>query len=165
MGHAQRKRKPCSECGKEFTPTGANCKRCPPCRRKYDLEYHRKRWHTNYQKKGRNQKGNNNNAWKGGSSPGYYRTLALKYYGNRCLRCGADAVLVHHKDGNRKNSNLENLEVLCKRCHQLDHHCAENLPEKVEFKPKSCAVCNSRFQPSGPRSKYCSNCGGKGAKV
>lgn len=35
---------------------------------------------------------------------------------------------VHHKDHNRTNNTLENLELLCKRCHQLEHGCMFHLP-------------------------------------
>lgn len=43
----------------------------------------------------------------------------------KCVRCGFDAepkiLGVHHKDRNRKNNTLENLEVLCPNCHSLEH--------------------------------------------
>lgn len=43
----------------------------------------------------------------------------------KCARCGFDAepkiLGVHHKDRNRKNNNLSNLEVLCPNCHSLEH--------------------------------------------
>ena len=42
-----------------------------------------------------------------------------------CERCGYDAepkiLGVHHKDRNRKNNDLSNLEVLCPNCHSLEH--------------------------------------------
>lgn len=157
MGRIQRD-KVCEECHHAFTPTGANCKRCEPCRRDYHLKYCKKRWHDTYEKKGRNQKGANNNAWKGGNSPQYYQSVAFALYGDKCARCGGVAVLVHHKDGNRKNSTGTNLEVLCKRCHQLEHNCTGNLPKKVVFKSKCCDSCNRVFKPTGPRSKLCASC-------
>lgn len=40
-----------------------------------------------------------------------------------CERCGSSKyLLVHHIDHDRSNSSIENLEVLCKKCHQ-EHHC------------------------------------------
>ena len=43
----------------------------------------------------------------------------------KCERCGYDAepkiLGVHHKDRNRHNNSLENLEVLCPICHSLEH--------------------------------------------
>jgi 5-methylcytosine-specific restriction endonuclease McrA len=42
-----------------------------------------------------------------------------------CVRCGyntAPHILgVHHKDRNRRNNELSNLEVLCPNCHSLEH--------------------------------------------
>lgn len=42
-----------------------------------------------------------------------------------CNRCGFDAAPlilgVHHKDRNRNNNLIENLEVLCPNCHSLEH--------------------------------------------
>jgi hypothetical protein len=47
-----------------------------------------------------------------------------------CERCGNkidDSVrgtwAGHHKDHNRTHNTKDNLEVLCKRCHQIEHEC------------------------------------------
>lgn len=54
----------------------------------------------------------------------------LKVLSYCCERCGKtiDATTRgtwagHHKDHNRLNNTKDNLEVLCKRCHQLEHEC------------------------------------------
>jgi hypothetical protein len=67
----------------------------------------------------------------------YYRELALQNKPGICERCSLAIDFtnsykwcVHHKDHNRKNNTLENLELLCKRCHQLEHNCIDNLPNK-----------------------------------
>ncbi len=42
----------------------------------------------------------------------------------KCNRCGIDdkrVLSVHHKDVNRKNNTIENLEWLCRNCHFLAH--------------------------------------------
>ena len=42
----------------------------------------------------------------------------------KCERCGFDNVIaleVHHKDKNRDNNSLENLEILCCNCHTIHH--------------------------------------------
>lgn len=43
-----------------------------------------------------------------------------------CVRCGyaehPEILGVHHKDRNRKNNDLSNLEVLCPNCHSLEHN-------------------------------------------
>lgn len=66
----------------------------------------------------------NNPRWKGGKCA--YKNMALKHYGNSCMLCGKEdkrpkMIHVHHKDGNRNNNNLCNLEVLCSKCHRSKH--------------------------------------------
>lgn len=42
-----------------------------------------------------------------------------------CMKCGYDEhpeiLEVHHKDRNRKNNDISNLELLCPNCHMWDH--------------------------------------------
>ena len=44
---------------------------------------------------------------------------------DQCNRCGyatePKILGVHHKDRNRKNNALDNLEILCPNCHSLEH--------------------------------------------
>lgn len=44
---------------------------------------------------------------------------------NSCNRCGYSEhkhiLGVHHKDRNRKNNHIDNLEILCPICHSLEH--------------------------------------------
>lgn len=71
---------------------------------------------------GGNQEGENNHAYKNGIKS--YRKRALKTKNNKCEICGElnnEKLLVHHKDHNRKNNELHNLEILCNRCHR-EHH-------------------------------------------
>jgi 5-methylcytosine-specific restriction endonuclease McrA len=58
----------------------------------------------------------------------------LKELSYCCERCGnkIDASVRgtwagHHKDHNSTNNVRENLEVLCKRCHQVEHKCWQAL--------------------------------------
>jgi hypothetical protein len=57
-----------------------------------------------------------------GNGNSLYRTNALKHYGSKCEQCGYDeyeSILeVHHIDFDRNNNNIENLSVLCCRCHR-----------------------------------------------
>jgi hypothetical protein len=52
-----------------------------------------------------------------------YRNRALRELGEACQDCGYAQQLkmldVHHKDGDRLNNELKNLEVLCVWCHGL----------------------------------------------
>ncbi len=56
-----------------------------------------------------------------------YRNRAFSYYGEKCQRCRYDkcssALQVHHIDRNRKNNEIENLEVVCRNCHAEEHFC------------------------------------------
>jgi hypothetical protein len=44
---------------------------------------------------------------------------------HECARCGykteSRILGIHHKDRNRRNNTLDNLEVLCPNCHSLEH--------------------------------------------
>lgn len=118
------------DCPVVFKPTGSNTKRCTACRRQRHLDSCKERWKRTYVKKGRaDQSGEKNPGWAGGTSPAYYRKVGFEAHGKSCA-CGAEAVLIHHKDEDRSNSNPSNLVPLCKRCHQLLHNCAANLPRR-----------------------------------
>lgn len=58
-----------------------------------------------------------------------YHRNAIDAFGNACQRCGYNKYPicdVHHKDRNRHNNALENLEVLCSRCHDEEHYLARD---------------------------------------
>jgi len=62
-----------------------------------------------------------------GESRKDYRSHCFKVHNLEkiCTRCGFDnplAICVHHKDRNRNNNNIDNLEVLCYNCHAIEHH-------------------------------------------
>jgi len=53
-----------------------------------------------------------------------YFYQAFLYLDHSCNRCGDrsfDVLLVHHKDRDRKNNKLDNLEILCANCHYRIH--------------------------------------------
>lgn len=61
-----------------------------------------------------------------------YETLRreIKERIGSCERCSADLTdatryewCVHHKDHDHYNNDPSNLELLCKRCHQIEHEC------------------------------------------
>ncbi len=70
-------------------------------------------------------------AWRGGS--GSYRERALRAYGEQCMVCGyfayRELLWVHHRNfagrAEQQDHSLENLEVLCIRCHLEKHIDAE----------------------------------------
>jgi hypothetical protein len=53
-----------------------------------------------------------------------YSKRAFKHKVNKCEDCGEERrylLIVHHKDGNNKNNNLKNLEIVCNNCHTKRH--------------------------------------------
>lgn len=53
-----------------------------------------------------------------------YRRIKLENSKIECEVCKIDDIRVlevHHKDRNRKNSNLDNLQLLCANCHLIIH--------------------------------------------
>jgi len=63
-----------------------------------------------------------------------YRAIALRTYDKICNRCGYDLhpeiLQVHHKDRDRTNNTIDNLELLCPNCHDLDHYNNRDGPYK-----------------------------------
>lgn len=57
-----------------------------------------------------------------------YRSLkirVMKIKGNSCERCGYnkfEILHLHHKDKNRHNNKLDNLEIICPNCHFEEHY-------------------------------------------
>ncbi len=54
-----------------------------------------------------------------------YRDVAFRNYPHQCNECLYDKHIeilqVHHKDGNRNNNTLQNLQILCPNCHAIIH--------------------------------------------
>ena len=61
----------------------------------------------------------------------YYRGLKLRLLQRTkiCERCGYNKIeilQIHHKDRDRRNNSLENLELICPNCHFEEHHLKNN---------------------------------------
>lgn len=71
--------------------------------------------------------GENHPNWITGSST--YRNLLLKNTKRlTCSKCNFSdlrVLIVHHRDSNRANNKLDNLELLCRNCHYLRHEFKE----------------------------------------
>lgn len=67
-----------------------------------------------------------------GNGNSTYRKRAIDSFGAACMACGYDKhveiIHVHHKDRDRNNGSLDNLEVLCIRCHMENHLAAGDGP-------------------------------------
>jgi hypothetical protein len=74
--------------------------------------------------------------WRGGNSRWYcinhYRPLANTLV-QQCSLCGtAEKLIVHHVDGNYKNNVLENVQIVCRGCHNVIHK--KGKPVKNHFR-------------------------------
>ena len=82
-----------------------------------------------------NDSGDQDSQYKTGIRYFKKRRSVIKSERRFCERCKKDLLsagkgqwAVHHKDHNRKHNIDSNFELLCKRCHQLEHNCTNNLP-------------------------------------
>jgi hypothetical protein len=66
--------------------------------------------------------------WKGGVNKQTYWRIATAAHGMVCKSCGKPAYLVHHRDGNRYNSAVDNLAPLCMGCHLRHHRSGMEIP-------------------------------------
>ena len=72
-------------------------------------------------------KGKNHWGWKGGINDDYYRRLSRDYLEKICKICGnTKNLLIHHKNRKHKDNRLENLEIVCRSCHEKIHNKARN---------------------------------------
>jgi len=70
-----------------------------------------------------------------------YRSRAMRNFAHICMACGynkqPEILEVHHKDHDRTNNTVENLEVLCPNCHSEHHFWSKTgkWTEQKTFKP------------------------------
>jgi hypothetical protein len=139
------KEKSCKECSNIFLtkgPASLYCDICAPIILKSKIKLSRDKTNISKGIKIGIGSGNffgkynkNHPSYKNGIT--WYRDLILNTGLNTCQRCmevidfsNSHKWCVHHIDHNRANNNVNNLELLCKKCHQLEHNCIDNLPNK-----------------------------------
>lgn len=118
------RRQVCKHCGEIITKKRKGLKYCSICCRNNARSLAYRIRHGLIEKpgvgSGGNQWGTKNHMYKTGI--GLYRAKALNNLDQVCAKCGSlERLLVHHKDHDRRNNELSNLQILCKRCHQ-EHH-------------------------------------------
>jgi hypothetical protein len=59
----------------------------------------------------------------------YAEVTNCQLCGKDISQAGAFEKCVHHIDHDRTHNVKENLMVICKRCHQIHHHCELALPQ------------------------------------
>lgn len=128
--YSPKKEKICAICGKSFIGYSSNQKTCSPeCSKLYQYRSMRKRQERNSRpRKGYpDQKGLNNNRFKGTGKPHRKPWVYSKYRKDYCEYCGIKNLetkltfVVHHRDGNPTNDTPDNLVTLCHSCHKLAH--------------------------------------------
>ena len=113
----------CSVCGVLFRPSNPRNHLCSDkCKNTHYKNKGIKRKVQNNQRvvQGYNQSGSNNNNFKKGlwTKENHYQNKI----GDCCELCSSKSfLLVHHKDKNRENCNVDNLQTLCKSCHSKIH--------------------------------------------
>lgn len=119
----------CMDCGTITSRTGQCQKRCPICR-EINTKLKNVKLHLDtYKRKGYNQAGKNNNAYKTGIGS-YKQKIKCN-----CEFCGNSKYLcVHHIDENRFNNEEDNLATLCRSCHVIVH--AFNRDQNGKFTKK-----------------------------
>lgn len=72
---------------------------------------------------GKTHRGENHPNYVNGE--GKYRDYAFRELDHKCNRCEFDSytsiLQVHHKDHDRQNNDIDNLEILCPNCHMIEH--------------------------------------------
>lgn len=151
----------CIVCGTNSAPHMAKGK----CRRCYLKEYrenpsnverireNKRRWYLSEDRTEKNREIRERRHYDG------KRREALERAGYACERCGStDKLVVHHKDGNGRgrslpNNSLDNLEVLCRRCHAREHSTADGWSRNHS----RCRDCGTAEIPHNARG-LCRNC-------
>jgi len=107
----------CSNCGKEIYRTPRDYKKSKSKRFFCSVSCHCV-WENKNVRCGENAPN-----WIAGEN--VYRDLVRRYkIPLKCRECGISderVLVVHHKDGNRKNNSIDNLEWLCCNCHAIIH--------------------------------------------
>lgn len=157
----QYKPKACTVCGIIYTPTGQCSKYCSNCKIEQTKKVQKeaiKRWA--FSKGYLNGKGsgsttgseNKNHMYKHGQCTFRRWAKELKESDKGfCNFCNKDLRLLthyewvgHHKDHNRMNNTKENLILLCKKCHQIEHKCWNNFESVTTISKESRVDNNSK---------------------
>lgn len=123
----------CRACHDIYQPAGPAAKYCDPCGQfRRDVQIwtsHRRKTLSRGGKIGVGSGGMNKGS--AGVHIKMYRKVFLdtlyEIQNGQCWTCAEsfskELLLVHHLDHDRHNNVIENLELVCKRCHQIEHEC------------------------------------------
>ena len=128
----------CYYCEDIFLSSGPGAKFCSKrCKKKVEWQKHRD--HRNASDNPMKPHGGNHTGKVGRDHYAYRDGIGLfsmrlsreyKTHVRYCERCSKDLAealpqfwCVHHVDHDRTHNTYENFELLCKRCHQIEHEC------------------------------------------
>lgn len=106
----------CKNCGKQIKFGNKYCS--PKCQQDFQYKQYIKRWKSGNED---GMCGEYGVSWR-------IKKYLFNKYNNMCCKCGWHEINpttgnipleVHHKDGDHKNNNENNLELLCPNCHSL----------------------------------------------
>lgn len=89
-----------------------------------------------------------------------YKVLANAYFKDRCVECHSSKVklVIHHKDGNSSNNKINNLTLLCNRCHGKAHWDEDRSKKRKAV----CKKCGWSWNYGGKNPlATCPSCGNK----
>jgi len=141
--------KPCRTCGQLFQPKGTCAFFCPTCavlankrrRREADIrKYLKLGRQVGVGKGGANAKGSNDDQFKTGVAKFHKDRERVLRERKCCERCSKNVLnvgwafrVVHHRDHDRSHNEDSNYELLCKRCHQIEHKCWLALQKRNDY--------------------------------
>jgi hypothetical protein len=98
----------CIRCKSEYEVTKSRVEKSKYC----SIECHNRSNSENI-----DRKADKNPRWKGGIQT--YRSKAWKHFDKKCSICKCEENLeIHHINGNRYDNRIENLQPVCRKCHQ-----------------------------------------------
>jgi len=118
-------------------------KECDNCGIKFIIKYDRQRfcsrdcssyWLSNVRNKGENHPKYKGNIKQRYSYPSIFykiRKDIIKIHNGECLICGNPASSVHHIDYDKENNYIDNLVLLCNRCHAKTNTNREEWKERI----------------------------------
>lgn len=131
--------KSCEICKTPYTPTGSSSKYCKPCAVEKAKANGRRNMMECRRRKGMNVGVGRGMANATLEADDQFRTGISWFQKNRrrlrdeircCERCSLDLLnagrymwVIHHIDHDRTHNVRSNLQLLCKRCHQIEHDC------------------------------------------
>lgn len=150
------KPKQCVKCGTTYLPTGAHskyCSTCLPSVLKEGQQRGQEAWRRRQGMEiGRGARPEEKNPMFSHGQCVFRRwAKERKLSTGICEHCGKDIKeasqyewVGHHKDHNRMNNTIENLVLLCKQCHQIEHKCWKNFEGVTTISKESRVDNNSK---------------------